>query len=337
MDNTESADIKQHKKNLYLGLALLTAGVIVLALIGFLFLKPGPEIVQGQAEATSVRVSGRLPGRIVEFYVTEGDSVAAGDTLVHIHSSVAEAQLFSAESMRQAQQAVSRQVDNGARSQAIQAAYDTWQTAVVARDLAEKTYNRIQSLFSQGAMSAQRRDEAKAAYDAASAQANAAKNQYDLLKSGATAEERESSRAMVQAAEGNVMAVEALLEDQYLVAPCSGVIDVIYPNEGELVMLGAPVMNVLKTDDKWVTFNVKEELLKDLPMGKEITVMIPALGERKVKAKIYYIRDLGSYAVWSSTKQTGQWDSRTFRIKARPVEKIDALRPGMSIIYFADE
>lgn len=337
MENTESADMKQHKKNLYLGLALLTAGVIVLALIGFLFLKPGPEIVQGQAEATSVRVSGRLPGRIVEFYVTEGDSVAAGDTLVHIHSSVAEAQLFSAESVHQAQQAVSRQVDNGARSQIIQAAYDTWQTAVTARDLAEKTYNRIESLFSQGAMPAQRRDEAKAAYDAASAQANAAKNQYDLLKSGATAEERESSRAMVQAAEGNVMAVEALLEDQYLVAPCSGVIDVIYPNEGELVMLGAPVMNVLKTDDKWVTFNVKEELLKDLPMGKEITVMIPALGERKVKAKIYYIRDLGSYAVWSSTKQTGQWDSRTFRIKARPVEKIDALRPGMSIIYLADE
>ncbi len=337
MENTELADIKQHKKNLYLGLALLTAGVIVLALIGFLFLKPGPEIVQGQAEATSVRVSGRLPGRIVEFYVTEGDSVAAGDTLVHIHSSVAEAQLFSAESVRQAQQAVSRQVDNGARSQVIQAAYDTWQTAVAARDLAEKTYNRIQSLFSQGAMPAQRRDEAKAAYDAASAQANAAKSQYELLKSGATAEERESSRAMAQAAEGNVMAVEALLEDQYLVAPCSGVIDVIYPNEGELVMLGAPVMNVLKTDDKWVTFNVKEELLKDLPMGKEITVMIPALGERKVKAEIYYIRDLGSYAVWSSTKQTGQWDSRTFRIKARPVEKIDALRPGMSIIYLADE
>lgn len=337
MENIDTNIQKKQQKGLFITLAIILVAIILLALIGFMFLKPADEIVQGQAEATSVRVSGRLPGRVLEFYVHEGDSVAAGDTLVHIHSAVAEAELYSAQSIQAAQEAVSRRVDSGTRSQLIQAAYDTWQTALAARNLAEKTYNRMQSLFEQNAIPEQRRDEAKAAYDATVAQANAAKSQYDLARAGATAEDKESTRAMAQAAKGNVQAVEAVLQDEYLTAPCSGVVDVIYPNVGELVMLSAPIMNVLDTSDKWVTFNVREELLEQLPMGKEITVMIPALGKRKIKATVFYVRDLGSYAVWSSTKQTGQWDSRTFQIKARPNEPIDELRPGMSIIYLADE
>lgn len=337
MDTTDHANVKQRQRGMFLTLGIIMLGVILLALIGFIFIKPAPAIVQGQAEATSIKISGKLPGRVMQFYVSEGDTVRMGDTLVHIHSSLAEAQLYSAESVHDAQAAMNRQVDNGARAQVIQAAYDTWQTAAAARGITEKTYNRMQSLYEQGAVPEQRRDEAKAAFDAAKAQENAAKSQYELVRSGATAEERASSRAMVNAAEGSVRAVEALLEDQYLLAPCDGTVDIIYPNAGELVMLGAPIMNVLRTDDKWVTFNVREEKLEKLPIGKEITVMIPALGERKVKAKVYYSRDLGSYAVWRSTKQTGQWDSKTFEIKARPTEDIPQLRPGMSIIWLEEE
>ena len=142
---------------------------------------------------------------------------------------------------------------------------------------------------------------------------------------------------MVDVAKGGVLEVEALLEDQYLTAPCDGQIDVIYPEPGELVALGAPIMNLLKIADKYVTFNVREELLQDMTMGKEINIMIPALGNKETKAKIYYIRDLGTYAVWRATKSTGDWDSRTFQIKARPVEDIKDLRPGMTVIYKLDD
>ena len=139
---------------------------------------------------------------------------------------------------------------------------------------------------------------------------------------------------MVNVAKGGVAEVQSLLEDQYLVAPCDGQIDQIYPEVSELVMLGTPIMNLLKTDDKWVTFNVREDLLNDMPLGGEIEVMIPALDKKKVKAKIYYSRDLGSYATWQATKSTGQWDSKTFEIKARTLEAIPELRPGMTVVYF---
>lgn len=329
-----SAELKQQRqKGLIAALAITVIVVALIAFIGFVFLKPAPKVVEGQAEATSVKVSGKLPGRVVKFYVREGDEVHAGDTLVQIHSSVADAQLYQAQSMKEATAAQNRKVDAGTRVQIVQAANDLWQQAKAARSIAEKTYNRMESLYGKGVISEQKRDEAKAAYDAAVAGESAAKSQYALAKSGAQKEDKESSQALVDAAQGNVMMVEALLQDQYLTAPCDGVIDVIYPNEGELVSLGAPIMNVLKIADKWVTFNVREELLNDLPMGKEIEVMIPALDKRKIKAKVYYIRDLGSYAVWRSTKSSGEWDSRTFQIKARPVESIPELRPGMSIVY----
>ncbi|MDE6370046.1 MAG: HlyD family efflux transporter periplasmic adaptor subunit, partial [Duncaniella sp.] len=193
---------------------------------------------------------------------------------------------------------------------------------------------RLENLYSQGVVSEQKRDEAKAAYDAAVAARNAAKSQLDLARAGAQKEDKESAAAMVDVAKGGVAEVNALLEDQYLTAPCDGQIDQIYPQESELVMLGAPIMSLLRTNEKYVTFNVREELLNDMPLGAEIEVMIPALDKKRIKAKIYYSRDLGSYAEWQATKATGQWDSRTFEIKARPLEDIPELRPGMTVVYF---
>lgn len=318
-------------------LIVVVVAVALLALIGFLFLKPKSEIIEGQAEATSVRISGKLPGRVLEFYVQEGQDVKAGDTLVHIHSSLAEAKLYQAEALKGAASAQNRKIDAGTRSQIIQSAYDLWQQAIAARNIAEKTYNRMESLFKQDVVSAQKRDEAEAAYKAAVAGENAARSQYQMAKEGAQREDKESASAMVDVAKGGIMEVEALLQDQYLTAPANGQIDIIYPHEGELVALGAPVMNLLKLSDKWVTFNVREEMLKNLPIGKEIDIMIPALDNKKTKAKVYYVRDMGTYAVWRSTKATGDWDSRTFQIKARPVEDIPELRPGMSIIYLQPE
>ena len=318
-------------------LIVVVVAVALLALIGFLFLKPKSEIIEGQAEATSVRISGKLPGRVLEFYVQEGQDVKAGDTLVHIHSSLAEAKLYQAEALKDAASAQNRKIDAGTRSQIIQSAYDLWQQAIAARNIAEKTYNRMESLFKQDVVSAQKRDEAEAAYKAAVAGENAARSQYQMAKEGAQREDKESASAMVDVAKGGIMEVEALLQDQYLTAPANGQIDIIYPHEGELVALGAPVMNLLKLSDKWVTFNVREEMLKNLPIGKEIDIMIPALDNKKTNTKVYYVRDKGTYSVLLSTKATGDWDSRTFQIKARPVEDIPELRPGMSIIYLQPE
>ncbi|MCD8388143.1 MAG: efflux RND transporter periplasmic adaptor subunit [Bacteroidales bacterium] len=330
MENQEEA---KANKSLMLTLAVVVLVSIALAIFGFLCLNKPPELVEGQVEGTTIRISGKLSGRIKEFYVQEGDTVLAGDTLVRIHSSIAEAQLTQAEAMQEVAKSQDKKVDVGTRKQIIQAAYDLMQQAKAATTITRKTYERMENLYSEGVVSEQKRDEAKAAYDAAVAAEGAATSQYDLALAGAQSEDKESAAAMVAAADGGVEQVKAVLEDSYLVAPYDGVIDQIYPEASELVALGSPIMSLLKLDDRYVTFNVREELLADLTMGKTIKVMVPGLGKKDIDVDIYYIRDMGSYATWESTKSTGDWDSRTFQIKARPTQHVPNLRPGMTVIY----
>lgn len=331
---TPSTQEQKENKALLVALSVVVIASIVLAIIGFVFLNKPADIIEGQADATSVRISGKLPGRVMDIYVSEGDMVRAGDTLVHIHSSLAEAKLMQAEGKETVARTQDRKVDAGTRIQIINSARNLVTQAEAAVTIARKTYDRLQNLYDEGVLSEQKRDEAKAAYDAAVAGHNAAKSQLELAIAGAQKEDKESAAAMVNVAKGGVAEVQSVLEDQYLLAPCDGQIDQIYPEVSELVMLGAPIMSLLKTQDKWVTFNVREDLLKDMPLGGEIEVMIPALDKKKVKARIYYSRDLGSYATWQATKATGQWDSKTFEIKARPLEDLPELRPGMTVVYF---
>ena len=328
---------EKKERSLVVGLIALIVIIVVLALIGLFLLKPEPQIIQGQAEATQVRVSGKLPGRVVEFMVEEGQHVLAGDTLVHIHSSLVEAKLSQAEAMETVAKAQNKKVDSGTRVELLNSAYDMWQQAQAGLTIAKKTYERMQSLYKKGVVSEQKREEAEAAYKAMVATESAAKSQYEMAKAGAQAEDKAAAAAMVAAAQGSVAEVESILSDSYLTAPTDGEISDIFPNVGELVSLGAPIMNVLKLDDMWVSFNVREDLLENLTMGAEVQAIIPALENKEVTLKVFYIRDMGSYAVWRATKVTGQYDAKTFQVKARPVEPVDNLRPGMSVLLKRDK
>ena len=328
---------EKKERSLVVGLIALIVIIVVLALIGLFLLKPEPQIIQGQAEATQVRVSGKLPGRVVEFMVEEGQHVLAGDTLVHIHSSLVEAKLSQAEAMETVAKAQNKKVDSGTRVELLNSAYDMWQQAQAGLTIAKKTYERMQSLYKKGVVSEQKRDEAEAAYKAMVATESAAKSQYEMAKAGAQAEDKAAAAAMVAAAQGSVAEVESILSDSYLTAPTDGEISDIFPNVGELVSLGAPIMNVLKLDDMWVSFNVREDLLENLTMGAEVQAIIPALENKEVTLKVFYIRDMGSYAVWRATKVTGQYDAKTFQVKARPLEPVDNLRPGMSVLLKRDK
>lgn len=324
---------RRESRVVMISLVLIILIVAAIALIGLFLLKKPAEIIEGQAEATSVRISGKLPGRVSEIFVKEGDMVHAGDTLIHIHSSLAEAKLLQATEMKKAAAAQNRKIDAGTRSQIIQGARDLVAQAAAARGIAQKTYERMQNLYTEGVISAQKRDEAKAAYDAAVAGEKAAKSQLNLAIEGAQKEDKVSAQAMVGVAQGGIDEVDALLEDQFLVAPCDGQIDQIYPEPGELVSLGTPLMSLLKISDKWVTFNVREELLPEFKLGSKIKVMIPAMDKQEAEMEVYYVRDMGSYATWRATKSTGEWDSRTFEIKARPTKPLQDLRPGMTVVF----
>lgn len=189
----------------------------------------------------------------------------------------------------------------------------------------------MQNLFDQGVMSAQKRDEAFAAYKAREAQVKAAKSQYDLAKNGARTEEKRAAAKQAQAAQGAVNVVKSLLRETVQIAKVEGEVSTIYPKEGELVGTGSPIMSISVMKDLWGTFNVREDQLKGLKVGDTFKAYSPAF-DKEVNMKVYYIKDQGSYAVWKATKTNGQYDLKTFEVKARPIQKFEGLRPGMSLI-----
>lgn len=332
-NNNKAKEMSRRNRSLLAAIAIFVVMLAVVAIMGLVLITPPSEVTQGQADCDVVRVSGKLPGRIVKFYVHEGDIVHKGDTLVSIYSSTLDAKLYQAKSVEEAAAATTQKAENGTRNELKAGAYNVWQQAIAAETITQKTYQRMQNLFEQGVVSEQKRDEARAAYENATAAVKAAKSQYDMAVNGAQAEDKAAARSMQNAARGSVMEVQSMLEDQYLVAPCDGEVSEIYPHEGELISMGAPVISMSRLEDMWVSFNVREELLRDLPIGKEINVLIPALdSEKTVPMKVFYVRDRGSYAAWSATKAYGQFDSKTFEVKARPASKVENLRPGMSVI-----
>ncbi len=324
--------VRKKDKALLAALAVFALVMAAIAVVGILLIRPAEPTTQGQAECDAVRVSGKLPGRIVRFYVHEGDTVHKGDKLVSIYSSTVDAKYYQAKQMQEAAASQNQKAEKGTREELKQSAYNVWQQAIAAQTIAQKTYQRVENLYQQGVATEQKRDEAKAAYDAATAQVKAAKAQYDMAVKGAQQEDKNASKSMANAARGSVMEVESLLEDQVLLAPCDGEISEIYPQEGELVAMGTPIMSIAKLDDMWVSFSVREELLNSLPMGKEVSVRIPALDNLATKMSVYYIQDMGSYAVWQASKAQGQYDSKTFEVRMRPAAKVPNLRPGMSVI-----
>lgn len=331
VSSTDPSEVTKKDRFLISTIVVILIVIAALAIIGFLVIKPEPDTIQGQCEACEIRISGKLPGRVDAIYVEEGQQVRKGDTLVHIISTLADAQMNEAEAMEEVAKAGQAKVDAGTRVQVIRAAEDMWKQATSTREIAEKTYQRMENLYQKGVISAQRRDEAKAAYEVAKSGENAAKNSYELAKSGAQKEDKTASSAMVKVAQGGVAKVQALLEDQYLTAPDDGEIVTVYPNVSELIATGAPVMSLQKAD-RWAVFNVRENLLKDIKVGTKLKVYIPAL-EKEETMTVFYIKDLGTYANWQATKATGDYDARTFEIKARPDKPIDNFTPGMSVIY----
>ena len=180
-------------------------------------------------------------------------------------------------------------------------------------------------------MTAQKLDEVTAQRDAAVATEKAAKAQYDMAKNGAEREDKAAAAAMVDRAKGAVAEVESYIKETYLIAQTAGEVSEIFPKVGELVGTGAPIMNIAILDDMWVTFNVREDLLQGLTMGTEFEAFVPAL-DKNIRLKVNYMKDLGTYAAWKATKTTGQFDLKTFEVKALPQEKVEGLRPGMSVI-----
>lgn len=307
------------------------AVIIAVAIYGFFFLNQEDNTLQGEAEVTEVRISSKVPGRIEKFFVEEGDSVRRGDTLAILSAPDVYAKLSQATAAEQGAAAQSNKAQKGARVEQINSAYEMWQKAKVGVDIAQKSFTRVQNLYNKGVTTAQKRDEAEANYNAAVATEKAAKSQYDMAKNGAEREDKEAALAMLNRAKGAVAEVDSYITETYLISPVDGRVSERFPNVGELVGTGAPIMNVTDLSKKWGTFNVREDRLEDFKIGQILTAFVPAIN-KEVKLKVYYMKDLGSYAAWKATKTTGGYDRKTFEIRGHFVENQPDILPGMSLI-----
>lgn len=309
--------------------------IIAVGLYGFLFLNQTDNIIQGEAEVTEVRISSKVPGRIAKYLVNEGDLVKKGDTLAILSAPDVEAKLSQATAAERGAAAQNEKAIKGARTEQIQSAYEMWQKAKAGLEIAKKSYERVQNLYDKGVTTAQKRDEAEANYKASVATEKAARSQYDMAINGAEREDKLAAEAMLERAKGAVAEVDSYINETYLISPVDGEISEKFPHEGELVGSGAPVLNVMTYDDKWGTFNVREDRLAKFKMGETIRAYVPAL-DKEVDMEIYYLKDLGSYAAWKATKTTGSYDRKTFEVRARFTQDIQDVRPGMSLIIKYD-
>ena len=327
----EQNQAKKQHNNILLAILGFIIVVAIVAMIGYFTFDRDPEVIQGQVEVSEYRVSSKVPGRIKEIRVREGDFVRAGDTLAILEAPEVMAKMQQAQGAEEAAAALEQMARNGARKEQIEGAYQLLQQAKAGLEIHEKSYQRAQNLFDEGVISAQKRDEAEALYKSSQAQVKAAQSQYDMAVNGARQEERLAAQAQVNRARGAVQEVNAYIGETVQIAQMDGEVSSIYPKVGELVGTGSPIMTISMMNDMWGTFNVREDQLKGMKVGDEFSCFVPAFG-KDLKMKVYHMKDQGTYAVWKATKTNGQYDLKTFEVKARPIETIEGLRPGMSLV-----
>ena len=323
------------KKNFTVVFAFATVltGIIILTVIVGLNMTDKQETIQGQAETTDYRISSKVPARVLEIRVKEGDKVRRGDTLVILEAPDVQAKLSQAEALYAAAVAQEEKAQNGARPEQIQQTYEMWQKAKAGLDVAEKTYNRVNRLFEQGVMPAQKRDEAKANFEAMQATEKAALAQYTMARTGTRHEEKNAAIAQARRAQGAVKEVLSYVDETVLLATADGEVAEIFPEVGELVGTGAPIMNISRMDDIWFTFNIREDYLPGLKVGTVTKVYLPAI-DKQISVRITKMKDVGSFAIWKATKALDGFDLKTFEVQARPLTSLEkeGVRSGMSAI-----
>ena len=314
--------MEKQKKQLAVAFVVVLVAVVIVSVVGIIAMSNKPVILQGQIEATEIRISGKLPGRIDTFLVKEGQNVKMGDTLVVINSPEAWAKFQQVNALEDIAKYQNKKIDDGTREQIVRSVEELWNKSKSDLQLAKVTYNRVQNLYRDSVVTSQRKDEVEAMYKAAVAAERAAHQQYLLVKDGAQKEDKESARSLVDAAH---------------TAPENGQISTIYPKRGELVGAGTPIMSLVMLDDCHVVLNVREDYMHYFRMNESFMGDVPALKAENIEFKIYYISPLGSFATWRSTKQTGTYDMKTFEIHALPLKPVDGLRPGMSVLVNLNE
>ncbi len=319
----------------YKSFAAIIPAAALVGWLGYTFwqaYQPQPERLQGQIEAQQYNISSKVPGRVDQVLVKKGEEVERGQLIFTLLSPELDAKLEQARAGQEAAGAMAEQAEKGARSQEIAAAYDQWQKAKAASSLMEKTYKRVDNLYRDGVIAEQKRDEAYTQWQAARYTERAAFQMAEMAKEGARVETKRAAVEQARMAAGAVAEVEAYAADTRVESWHHGEVSQILLRSGELAPQGFPVVSIVDMDDAWAVFNVREDRLKDYREGQTFNAVIPALGDESHAFMVSHVSVMGDFATWRETDTAKGFDMRTFEVEARPVQPIEGLRVGMSIL-----
>lgn len=331
-ENNNTAQATNSTKSIILGIGIIAILMVLIASAGFIFFGEKEDIITGQVEVDEIRIAGKVPGRIAEFLVEEGQSVKEGDTLVRIYSPEVLAKLEQAEAAKAAAEAQNQKAIAGARKEQKEGAYELWQKAKAGLEVAEKSFARVERLFKEGVVPAQKYDEVLAQLKAMQATERAARSQYDMAINGAQREDKMAAQALVARASGAISEVDAYMKESALLAPSAGTVSEIFPHKGELVGTGAPIMNIADYTATRVLCAVREDKLAKIKHGSKLKATVPALGDKVIELSVVKMKDMGSYATWKATKPRDEHDLRTFELTLKPTTSIEGLLPGMTVV-----
>jgi HlyD family secretion protein len=311
----------------------IVVAAVVAAIVGlsvWYLVRGQPLLIQGEVDATRFDMAARVDGRVAQIPVDRGQNVAAGAVLVKIDNPETLAQKNQAITADLVAEAQLAHINAGTRAEEIAARKAALERAQAAVVLAQKTYDRISKLTGLGHASVADLDKATDSLDESQRGADQAKSAYDQAVNGYTKEEREIAEATVKKAIADTKQVQSIIDQMVVYAPVASQVYQRNVEPGEYVSPGVPLITLIDLNDMWVHFDLREDLVKTLKVGDRFKVRIPALGDREITVEVKLIATKGEYASWRATRATGDFDLRTFSIRAYPVDEVAGLRPGMS-------
>lgn len=313
--------------------------VIILALIAFGIWKsytPAEIEVQGRVETETIYVSTKVPSRVEEMFVEEGQSVKKGQALIRLHSPLVENQKKQALAALQTAIALQSTVYRGLREENIETIYVNWQALKAQAVLASTTYEHGKVLYKEGVISRQRYDQMRAAAASTADLAEGGYQQYLRAKRGSTTEDKSAADAQVDIAQAAVAEANALEAETLLRAPIDAIVSKTFANPSELILPNVPLISLLNPKKLWVSLNIREDHYQYVYKKKELEGFIPALNQ-SAKFRIQEISPQGDFATIKTTRQTGGYDIRSFKFHLVPAEKLPNLKMGMSVIFKISE
>jgi HlyD family secretion protein len=311
----------------------IIVGVIVAAIAGlsiWFLVRPQPLLVQGEVDATRLDIAARIDGRVADIPVTRGENVAAGAVLVRIDNPENIAKREQAVAGKVVADAQLANINAGTRREVIAARKAALERAQASVVLAQKTYDRISQLAEHGNAPQARLDQVTDSLHESQRAADQAKSAYEQAVNGYTAEERQIAVANVQRAVSDIAAVQSIIDQMVITAPLAAQVYKRNVEPGEYISPGVPLVTLIDLNDLWIHFDLREDLVRTLKVGDRFAVRIPALADPRITVEVKLIATKGEYASWRATRATGDFDLRTFSIRAYPVEQVPELRPGMS-------